>query len=87
MWVHALILSHLCDNAGVSALSGKMLTASEPLYYVLQAIRFYCCHLGVALHSNHIAAGKNHWADALSRGNIPGRVLQQQASVAGRLRD
>ena len=66
-----LRFSQLCDNAGVSALSGKMLTASEPLCYVLQAIGFYCCHLGVALHSNHIAGQKNHWADALSRGNIP----------------
>ena len=66
-----LRFSQLCDNAGVSALSGKLLTSAEPLNYVLQAIGFYCCHLGVALHSNHIAGEKNRWADALSRGTIP----------------
>ena len=88
----------LCDNAGVRALPGQVLTASEPLCYVVKAIGFYCCHLGVALHSNHIAGRKNHLGGRFEPRQDSCWVLQQQtsdfrraqdfaAALAGRLRD
>ena len=61
----------LCDNAGVASLSSKMLSQKNPLSYMLQAIGYFSCKLGVILQVSHIAGVRNIWADMLSRGKVP----------------
>ena len=61
----------LCDNAAVASLSSKMLSQKNPLSYMLQAIGYFSCKLGVILQVSHIAGVRNIWADMLSRGKVP----------------
>ena len=61
----------LCDNAAVASLSSKMLSQKNPLSYMLQAIGYFSCKLGVILQVSHIAGVRNIWADMLSRGRVP----------------
>ena len=58
----------LCDNAALASLSSKMLSQKNPLSYMLQAIGYFSCKLGVILQVSHIAGVRNIWADMLSRG-------------------
>ena len=61
----------LCDNAAVASLSSKILSQKNPLSYMLQAIGYFSCKLGVILQVFHIAGVRNIWADMLSRGKVP----------------
>ena len=61
----------LCDNAAVASLSSKMLSQKNPLSYMLQAIGYFSCKLGVILQVSHIAGVRNIWADMLNRGRVP----------------
>ena len=70
-----LQFSQLCDNAGVTAASAKMLSQSEPLCWVLQCLGYYCCKHSVSLSLSHIAGIRNTWADSLSRGDMPSGFL------------
>ena len=72
-----LQFSQLCDNAGVTAASAKMLSQSEPLCWALQCLGYYCCKHSVSLSLSHIAGIRNTWADTLSRGDMPSGFLPQ----------
>ena len=66
-----LVFAHLCDNQGTTAASAKMLSLKQPMDFVLQALGYFCCRFGVALHMTDIAGERNIWADELSRGAVP----------------
>ena len=52
----------LCDNAGFTAANIKSVSQKEPVSFVLQAIRFYCCQWNLSLHCSRIAGERNVWA-------------------------
>ena len=66
-----LRFAQLCDNQAVTFAALKMLSAKQPLCFVLQALGFYCCEYRVALSCSHIAGERNVWADCLSRDVVP----------------
>ena len=69
---YTLRLRQLCDNSGTAASARKKLTMQAPLCYVLQAIGFHCCALGVCLDPQHVTGVRNEWADDLSRNRLEG---------------
>lgn len=62
----------LCDNMGTAASLRKKLSMQVPLAYVLQAVGFHCCRLGISLDPQHVAGIRNQWADNLSRNCLEG---------------
>ena len=62
----------LCDNMGTAASLRKKLSMQVPLSYVLQAVGFHCCRLGICLDPQHVAGVRNQWADNLSRNCLEG---------------
>ena len=62
----------LCDNMGTAASLRKKLSMQVPLSYVVQAVGFHCCRLGICLDPQHVAGIRNQWADNLSRNCLEG---------------
>jgi hypothetical protein len=57
---------------GTAASLRKKLSMQVPLSYVLQAVGFHCCRLGICLDPQHVAGVRNQWADNLSRNCLEG---------------
>ena len=64
----SIALRQQCDNAGVVFSTKKSLSQKQPLCWILQALGFWSCKLGLVLKVSHIAGVRNDWADWLSRG-------------------
>ena len=56
-----------CHSEAVLRQPGRELSQKEPLCFVLQALGFHCCWLGVALSTSHVAGARNVWADTQQR--------------------
>ena len=71
----------LCDNMGTAASLRKKLSMQVPLSYVLQAVGFHCCRLGICLDPQHVAGVRNQWADNLSRNCLEGFDLGRRVRL------
>ncbi|CAJ1333457.1 unnamed protein product [Effrenium voratum] len=78
---YTLVLRQLCDNMGVVCSTAKQLSLKEPLCFVLQAVGFHSCRLGLALSTSHVSGERSQWADSLSRGTLESFNPERRSSL------
>ena len=78
---YTLVLRQLCDNMGVVCSTAKQLSLKEPLCFVLQAVGFHSCRLGLVLSTSHVSGERSQWADSLSRGTLESFNPERRSSL------